>query len=128
MLSSLLYDTADSGGTPGAKKRRLMFALPTISPKESWTSEFNLDDKVETSQKEVGDGASSRVYIGRLHGMTVAVKQLKCYSPRLASGLIKPMNVCFISDIITLSRCLGLARGWVVLLWNIVRNSFMDVH
>ena len=72
-----------------------MFALPTISPKESWTSEFNLDDKVETSQKEVGDGASSRVYIGRLHGITVAVKQLKCYSPRLASGLIKSYERLF---------------------------------
>ena len=59
-------------------KRRLAISLPTTAPQESWSSEFNLDGKVETSQREVGDGASSRVYVGSLHGMTVAVKQLKC--------------------------------------------------
>ena len=66
----------NSGGVPATKKRRLSFTLPTIEPKVNWSSEFNLDGKVETSQKEVGDGATSRVYIGNLHGMTVAVKQL----------------------------------------------------
>ena len=32
---------------------------------------------METSQKEVGDGATGRVYVGSLHGMTVVVK-LRC--------------------------------------------------
>ena len=40
------YDTIGiSRGTPITKKRRLMFALLTIVPKEGWSSEFNLDDK-----------------------------------------------------------------------------------
>ena len=85
----------NSGGVPATKKRRLSFTLQTIEPKVNWSSEFNLDGKVETSQKEVGDGVKSRVYIGNLHCMTVAVKQLKCYSPRLASCLIKAYDCVF---------------------------------
>ena len=42
-----------------------------------------VEGKVTKSQNEVGDGASSRVYTGVFNGDTVAVKQLKCYSPRL---------------------------------------------
>jgi len=51
-----------------------MFALqPVVLPKESWTSTFNLEDKMETSQPKVVDGASSEVYIGSFNGMTVVV-------------------------------------------------------
>ena len=79
----------DSGGVPVTKKRRLSFALPTIEPIVNWYSEFNLDGKMEISQKAVGDGATSWVYVGSLHGMTIGVKQLQCYSPQLASCVIK---------------------------------------
>ena len=34
-------------------------------------------------------------YVGSLHGMTVAVKQLKCYSPHLASCFIKAYECMF---------------------------------
>ena len=64
----------DSGGVPVTKKRRLSFTLPTSTPIVNWSSEFNLGAK-KISQKEVGDGATSPVYVGSLHGMTVAVKQ-----------------------------------------------------
>lgn len=50
---------------------------------------------METSQTKVGDGASSEVYIGSFSGMTVAVKQLKCYSPWFAAGLIKSYECLF---------------------------------
>ena len=55
------------------KRRQLTFALPSVAPKDRWTSKFNLEDKVETSQKKVGDGASSELYIGSFSDMTVAV-------------------------------------------------------
>jgi len=73
-----------------------MFALqPVVLPKESWTSTFNLEDKVETSQPKVVDGASSEVYIGSFNGMTVVVKQLKCYLPRFSTGLTKSYERLF---------------------------------
>ena len=79
MYSLQCYDAIeDSEGIPDKKKRRqLMFALPSAAPKDRWTSKFNLKDKVETSQKRVGDGASGEVYIGCFSDMTVAVKQRK---------------------------------------------------
>ena len=56
LLSLICFEiVVDSGGVPVTKKRRLSFTLPTIEPKVNWSSEFNLDGKVETSQKEVGD-------------------------------------------------------------------------
>jgi len=60
------------------------------------------------SQKEVVNGASSRVYIGSLHGMTVAVKQLKCYFPWLASGLIKVYECVFYLRYDNLVRVFGI--------------------
>ena len=41
------------------------------------------------SQKEVSDGTTSRVYMATLDGITIAVKELKLYTPRLASALIQ---------------------------------------
>ena len=43
----------------------------------------------------MGDGASSRVYTGVFNGDTVAVMQLKCYSPRLSTALIKSYEQLF---------------------------------
>ena len=43
----------------------------------------------------MGDGASSEVYIGCFSDMTVAFKQLKCYSPWFASDLIKSDECLF---------------------------------
>ena len=48
----------DSIEVPATKKRRISFGLLIISSLQSWSSEFNLDGKVETSQKEVGVDAS----------------------------------------------------------------------
>ena len=48
-------------------------------------------NKLNQSQVEIGDGATSRVYIGDIwfSGKLVALKQLKCYLPRLAPSLVK---------------------------------------
>ena len=81
---------------PPSKKRRIFTTLPTVTPGPSnWVSEYNLEGKVVKSQNEVGDGASSRVYTGVFNGDTVAVKQLKCYSPRLSSALINSYEWLF---------------------------------
>jgi len=56
----------------------------------SWASEFNLDGKITVNkQVELGDGGSSRVYVGKLNDTQIAVKQLKCYSVCLAPCLVK---------------------------------------
>ena len=92
------YDAIEDSEDVSVKKKRccqLTLALASVAPKDRWTSKFNLEDKVETSQKKVGDGASSEVYIGIFSDMTVAVKQLKCYSPRFASDLIKSYECLF---------------------------------
>ena len=106
-------------GSIAAKRRRISFALPIVSSQQSWASEFNLDGKVERFQEEVGDGASSRVYVGSLHGidMFVAVKQLKCYSPRLASNLIKAYEHIFHLRHDNLVRVFGICPkvGYVVM-------------
>lgn len=61
-------------------------------------SEYKLDGRVEISTEsdsEIGDGASSRVYCGYYKGEAVAVKQLKCYQPRLSSALISSYEGLF---------------------------------
>ena len=62
---------------------------------DNWISGFNLEWRIRTSQNEVGDGATSRVYVGTLDGITVAVKQLRGYSPRLAPALIQAYDQLF---------------------------------
>ena len=58
-----------------------MSSLKLQTLKYNWVSEFNLEGKIIVHlHKELGDGASSRVYIGMLNGMKIAVKQLKSYS------------------------------------------------
>ena len=79
-------------GVPACKKRRLGVILPSLVQQDNWISDFNLDGRINTSQSEVGDGATSRVY---MDDNTVAVKQLKCYSPRLAPALIQAYNQLF---------------------------------
>ena len=61
----------------------------------NWVSEYNLEGKVTKSGTELGDGASSRVYLGSWNGTMVAVKELKMYIPRLASSFVKAYEPLF---------------------------------
>lgn len=70
-------------------RKRLSVNVTVPSVNFTWASKFNLEGKVTRSQVEIGDGATSRVYIGDMNGEQVAVKQLKCYSSRLAPSLIR---------------------------------------
>ena len=95
-----------------SKRRRISITLPR--PTETvgvatWVSKYNLDGKVQNSNTEVGDGATSRVYKGTLDGNTVAVKHLKHYSPaRLSSVLIKCYQPMFHLENTNLVKILGI--------------------
>ena len=104
---------------PIRKKRRLTVPLPLIPPQQAdnWISEFNLEGRIRTSQDEVGDGATSRVYLGAFNGVTVAVKQLKLYSPRLASALIQAYKQLFKLKHDNLVQVYGICpnKGYIVM-------------
>jgi len=56
----------------------------------------------------VGDGASSREYKGSFNSDTVAIKQLKCYSPRLSSALIKAYGPLFYLNHVNVVKVYGI--------------------
>ena len=84
-------------GVHALKKRRLAALLPPLPPQQDHNciSSFSLEGRIIISQQEVGDGAISHVYVGTFDGVTVAVKQLKLYIPRLASALIQAYEQLF---------------------------------
>ena len=62
------------------KKRVRKFNV-TLPPSRTfiWDSPYNKEKHVTVSSTELGDGASSRVYLGTMDGKTVAIKKLKGY-------------------------------------------------
>ena len=67
---------------PIRKKRQLTVPLPSLPPQQANNriGEFN-SERRRTSQDEVGDSATSCVYLGAFNGVTVAVQPLKLYTP-----------------------------------------------
>ena len=58
-----------TGDQPSSKRRRISITLPRpteTAAVATWVSKYNLDGKVQNSNTEVGDGATSRVYKGTL--------------------------------------------------------------
>ena len=69
----------------------------TLSPPRAfvWDSPYNKDKCVTVSSTELGDGASSRVYLGTMDSKTVAVKKLKGYSCNQGAAFVKAYeNFC----------------------------------
>ena len=63
-----------------ANKRRISISIPkTPVATFNWVSKYNLEGKVTKSNTELGDGASSRVFLGTWNDTSVAIKQLKVY-------------------------------------------------
>jgi len=60
------------------KRRKLSFYPPQQSVLIVWNSPNNKEGKVTISATELGDGATSKVYLGEMDGKVVAVKSLKC--------------------------------------------------
>ena len=103
---------------PPNKRRQLnVSSLGLQTLKFNWVSEFNLEGKIVCSQVELGDGASSRVYIGILNGMQIAVKQLKSYSPRFAPSIVKRYEKLFTLNHNNIVKVLGVCpqAGQVIL-------------
>ena len=67
-------------GVPAYKKRRLAVPLPLLPPQQdhNWISSFNLEGRILMSQHEVGDGATSHVYVGTL---LLLLSSLSCTLP-----------------------------------------------
>ena len=70
-----------------SSKRRIRVPLPKLS-NFVWNSSFNMEGKIVISNEELGDGATSRVYVGTVEDQRLAVKRLKEYSPHHARSLV----------------------------------------
>ena len=88
-------DSNTEDSAPPSKRPRKLLCVNVAAPTGSfaWCSQFNLEGKINQSQVEIGDGTTSRVYIGDISGKQVALKQLNCYSPRLAPSLVKGVTL-----------------------------------
>ena len=54
-----------------------------------WNSPFNKEKEVSISSAELGDGATSRVYLGTMNDKTVAIKKFKGYSCNQGAVFVK---------------------------------------
>ena len=77
------------------KRRKLSFHPPQRSVPFLWDSPYNKEGKVTLSTTELGDGATSRVYLGEMDGKAVAVKKLKMFLPQYAPSLVKAYEKSF---------------------------------
>ena len=68
-------------------RRRIRVPLPKVNT-FVWDSPFNMEGKIAISNEELGDGATSRVYVGTIEDQKLAVKRLKGYLPNHARTLI----------------------------------------
>ena len=83
----------------------------------NWVSKYNLEEKVTKSSTELGDGASSRVFLGTWNDTLVAIKQLKMYVPRLAPSFVNAYESLFNLSHPNIAQVLGICpqTGLVVL-------------
>ena len=122
---------------PIRKKRKLTVSLPSLPPQQAdnCISEFNLGGRIRTYQEEVGDDATSCAYLGAFNGVTVAVKQLKLYTPQLASALIQAYKQLFKLKHDNLVQVYGICpnKGYIVMgychiiLGNCTLRTFGDL-
>ena len=77
------------------KRRKISVSVPQQPIPFVWDSPFNKEGKVTVSSTELGDGATSRVYLGEMNGKKVAVKKLKAYSSQYAPALINAYENSF---------------------------------
>ena len=78
--------------------RRISLLVPPLIKEYQWDSPYNKEGKVKISLDELGDGASSRVFVGEMNGKRVAVKRLKGYAPQHATALVQVYEQFFHLD------------------------------
>jgi len=74
---------------PTKKRKRMTIPLPKVT-NFVWSSPFNMEGKLQITNEseELGDGATSRVYVATIDSQKLAVKRLKGYSPHHARALV----------------------------------------
>ena len=77
---------------PASKRRRIRVPLPKVNT-FVWDSPFNMEGKIAISNEELGDGATSRVYVGTIEDQKLAVKRLKGFSPNHTRILIDTYRI-----------------------------------
>jgi len=99
------------------KRRKLAFHPPKQPVPFLWESPYNKEGKVKISETELGDGATSRVYLGEMDGKMVAVKKLKLYMPKQAPLLINAYEKSFFMHHPKVVQTLGVCpeSGWIIL-------------
>ena len=99
------------------KRRKLSINIPQQPAPFVWESPFNKEGKVIISTTELGDGATSRVYLGEMDGKMVAVKKFKVYLSHHASLLVNAYTNAFHVHHPKVCTTLGLCPNseWVIL-------------
>jgi len=99
------------------KRRKLAFHPPQQPVPFLWESPHNKEGKVNITTTELGDGATSRVYLGEMSGKMVAVKKLKLYLPQQAPLLIDAYKKSFYMHHPKVVQTLGICpeSGWIIL-------------
>ena len=70
------------------KGRKISLSIAQQQAPFIWDSPFNKEGQFTVSTTKLGDGASSRVFLGEMNGKKVAVKKLKAYSLHFAPALV----------------------------------------
>ena len=83
----------------------------------NWVSKYNLEGKVTKGDTELGDGASSRVFLRTWNNTLVAIKQLKMYVRRLAVSFVRAYEQLFDLSHPNIAQVLGICpqTGLIVL-------------
>lgn len=81
-----------------------------------------------TRSKEIGDGATSKVYIGDMNGERVAVKQLKSYSPRLAPTFVKSYEPLFNLHHDNIVKVVGLCPQEGAIVLEYCENALVNLY
>ena len=74
---------------PKKRIRKFNITVPPPPLTFVWNSPFNKEKEVSISSVELGDGATSRVYLGTMNGKTVAIKKFKSYSCSQGAVFVK---------------------------------------
>ena len=73
---------------PRKRIRKISITLP-CRKEFVWESPYNMEGEIVMSTTEIGDGASSRVYLGTTKDKQVAIKKLKGFSNNQSASFVK---------------------------------------
>ena len=83
---------------PKKRPKRITSLVPPSTKEFQWENPCNKEGKVKIFSDELGDGASSRVFLGEMNGKRVAIKHLRGYAPQHPATLVKVYEQFFHLD------------------------------